>query len=271
MVTPQSRTRRASSAGTEDRTGDTRPSMTQATRLLRLPAVREATGLGPTKLYELIGAGQFPRPVVLARTCSGKPRTVAWPEHEVRAWLPRESPSAMRDLAAVTRAARMQAENALRVATALPRRGRDGRPRRRARGWHHGTRQYQRERFETSTTNWQSLRMRRMPSEIQQYERFRSSPYRRPRRGSSLPRTFRDDCDRNACQQLGILDRATPRRSTPEARTTSAGDAIGTDTDSGVGSGAATSHERAERRGLTRWAAEANDRSRRMASTLRSR
>jgi prophage regulatory protein len=87
MVTPQSRTRRASSAGTEDRTGDTRPSMTQATRLLRLPAVREATGLGPTKLYELIGAGQFPRPVVLARTCSGKPRTVAWPEHEVRAWV----------------------------------------------------------------------------------------------------------------------------------------------------------------------------------------
>lgn len=87
MVTRQSRTRQPAPVGSEDRGDEIRPSMAWAARLLRLPAVREATGLGPTKLYELIGAGQFPRPVVLARTRSGKPRTVAWPEHEVRAWV----------------------------------------------------------------------------------------------------------------------------------------------------------------------------------------
>lgn len=57
------------------------------TQLLRLPAVRAMTGLGTTKIYELIGNDQFPRPVVLARARNGQPRTVAWLEREVHAFI----------------------------------------------------------------------------------------------------------------------------------------------------------------------------------------
>lgn len=58
-----------------------------APQLLRLPAVREVTGLGITKIYSLVGAEQFPRPVVLARARNGQPRAVAWPAHEVFGWV----------------------------------------------------------------------------------------------------------------------------------------------------------------------------------------
>lgn len=49
-------------------------------RLLRLPQVRDLTGLGTTKIYELEAAGQFPKRVKLT------PRSVAWPESEVAQW-----------------------------------------------------------------------------------------------------------------------------------------------------------------------------------------
>lgn len=49
-------------------------------RLLRLPGVRDLTGLGTTKLYELVSEGKFPKPVKLT------PRSVAWPEDEVAQW-----------------------------------------------------------------------------------------------------------------------------------------------------------------------------------------
>lgn len=51
------------------------------TRILRLAAVREITGLARSTLYELIGRGEFPRPVKL----TGK--AVGWPETDVVAWL----------------------------------------------------------------------------------------------------------------------------------------------------------------------------------------
>lgn len=55
--------------------------------LMRLPDVLRVTGLGTTKVYELVSQDLFPRPVVLARTRSGRARTVAWPAHEVYAWI----------------------------------------------------------------------------------------------------------------------------------------------------------------------------------------
>lgn len=55
--------------------------------LNRLPQIQQKTGLGPTKLYELIKQGRFPPPVVLATTKSGVARTVAWPDNEVAEWV----------------------------------------------------------------------------------------------------------------------------------------------------------------------------------------
>lgn len=51
------------------------------TTLLRLPAVKDRTGLSRSKIYELLDAGAFPKPVKL----SG--RLNAWPDNEVDAWI----------------------------------------------------------------------------------------------------------------------------------------------------------------------------------------
>lgn len=58
-----------------------------ADRLLRLPAVRELTGLAQTSIYRAIAApategGGFPCPVKLGRAS-------AWPEAEIRDWIER--------------------------------------------------------------------------------------------------------------------------------------------------------------------------------------
>jgi prophage regulatory protein len=50
-------------------------------RMLRLAQVKDITGLGKTKIYELQGAGAFPMRVKITG------RSVAWIEDEVQAWL----------------------------------------------------------------------------------------------------------------------------------------------------------------------------------------
>ena len=49
-------------------------------KLLRLEAVEQAIGLKKSKIYEMIGKGQFPRPVKL-----GSINT--WPSSEVAEWI----------------------------------------------------------------------------------------------------------------------------------------------------------------------------------------
>jgi prophage regulatory protein len=49
--------------------------------LLRLPAVRARVGLGRSAIYAGVTAGTFPAPVKLGERC------VAWPEHEIQAWI----------------------------------------------------------------------------------------------------------------------------------------------------------------------------------------
>ena len=49
-------------------------------RLLRLAAVTSKIGLGPTKVYELIKAGDFVRPLKAGRAS-------LWVESEVDAWI----------------------------------------------------------------------------------------------------------------------------------------------------------------------------------------
>ncbi len=51
-------------------------------RLRRLPFVKEFTGCGTTKIYEMMELGQFPKPVKL----SEGGRAVAWDEEELLAW-----------------------------------------------------------------------------------------------------------------------------------------------------------------------------------------
>lgn len=51
------------------------------TTLLRLPAVKNRTGLSRSKIYELLESGSFPKPVKL----SG--RLNAWSDHEIDAWI----------------------------------------------------------------------------------------------------------------------------------------------------------------------------------------
>ena len=50
-------------------------------RMLRLPQVIDATGLGKTKIYELQGRGDFPMRIKITA------HAVAWVEEEVQAWL----------------------------------------------------------------------------------------------------------------------------------------------------------------------------------------
>lgn len=51
------------------------------TRLLRLRAVLDATGLKRSSLYRLVAARQFPRPIQLGE------RMVAWPSDDVEAFI----------------------------------------------------------------------------------------------------------------------------------------------------------------------------------------
>lgn len=57
------------------------PRLMSPIRMLRLSQVREITGLGKTKIYELQSQGDFPLRVQMTA------HSVAWIEEEVRAWL----------------------------------------------------------------------------------------------------------------------------------------------------------------------------------------
>jgi prophage regulatory protein len=50
-------------------------------RMLRLPQVIDATGLGKTKIYELQAEGNFPLRIKITS------HSVAWIEEEAQAWL----------------------------------------------------------------------------------------------------------------------------------------------------------------------------------------
>ncbi len=50
-------------------------------RLIRLPEVKDITGLSRTSIYRNINEGNFPHSVALGG------RAVAWVESEVRAWV----------------------------------------------------------------------------------------------------------------------------------------------------------------------------------------
>jgi len=52
----------------------------KSVRFLRLPAVKDISGLGKTTLYARIKAGEFPAPVKLGG------RAVGWTEEEVLQW-----------------------------------------------------------------------------------------------------------------------------------------------------------------------------------------
>jgi predicted DNA-binding transcriptional regulator AlpA len=60
---------------------DPRPPCHRPIRMLRLPQVIDATGLGKTKIYELQGQGDFPMRVKITA------HSVAWVEEDVQAWL----------------------------------------------------------------------------------------------------------------------------------------------------------------------------------------
>jgi prophage regulatory protein len=51
-------------------------------RILRLPAVKEATGLGRTKIYDLMKVGRFPK----AHRIAGA-NVVGWDSLEIEAWV----------------------------------------------------------------------------------------------------------------------------------------------------------------------------------------
>ena len=57
-------------------------------RILRLPAVKSATGLGKSTIYDRIRKGQFPGPISL-----GPGRCVGWTESSIQAWIGALSPS----------------------------------------------------------------------------------------------------------------------------------------------------------------------------------
>lgn len=52
-----------------------------AEKHLRRRAVEEITGLSRSTIYDLMGKGQFPRPVKLTA------KAVAWPESAISDWL----------------------------------------------------------------------------------------------------------------------------------------------------------------------------------------
>lgn len=54
---------------------------TQQTKIIRLPAVMERTGLSKPYIYQMIKRGEFPASVRIA------PRYAGWIESEVETWL----------------------------------------------------------------------------------------------------------------------------------------------------------------------------------------
>lgn len=52
-----------------------------STQLLRLPAVKDRTGLGRSTIYALVAAGRFPAPVPIAA------RAVAWDSRAIDKWI----------------------------------------------------------------------------------------------------------------------------------------------------------------------------------------
>lgn len=50
-------------------------------RILRLKVVLDRVGLGRTRVYEMIQAGDFPAPVSLST------RAVGWREEDIEAWI----------------------------------------------------------------------------------------------------------------------------------------------------------------------------------------
>lgn len=57
------------------------PSKSTNQRLLRLPDVCAAVGLGRSSIYEGVKAGTFPAPIKLSR------RAVCWPAASIDAWI----------------------------------------------------------------------------------------------------------------------------------------------------------------------------------------
>lgn len=55
--------------------------MTHHKKLLRLPDVKQATGLARSTIYALAAKGQFPKPVKLT------PRVSAWDADAIDAWI----------------------------------------------------------------------------------------------------------------------------------------------------------------------------------------
>jgi len=51
------------------------------TRILRLPEVKERTGLSRSTIYQRISTGDFPKPISLGG------RAVGWVEAEIEEWL----------------------------------------------------------------------------------------------------------------------------------------------------------------------------------------
>jgi prophage regulatory protein len=56
-------------------------------RLLRRPAVQDLTGLGRARIYQMMKAGEFPRPVRLST------RAVGWRMSDLQAWIASLSPA----------------------------------------------------------------------------------------------------------------------------------------------------------------------------------
>ncbi|MGV8889806.1 MAG: AlpA family phage regulatory protein [Pseudomonas sp.] len=54
-------------------------------RILRLPAVKAATGLGRTKIYDLMKEGRFPKSCRIAGA-----HAVGWSSLEVEAWIAKQ-------------------------------------------------------------------------------------------------------------------------------------------------------------------------------------
>jgi prophage regulatory protein len=54
---------------------------TEGQRFIRLPEVRNLTGLGRSQIYAMVLAGKFPTPIKLSERCS------AWVEGDVRRWI----------------------------------------------------------------------------------------------------------------------------------------------------------------------------------------
>ena len=61
--------------------GDHMPEVPQSIRFIRLPQVKDRTGLSRSSIYAMIALGQFPPAVHLGA------RAVAWVESEVDAWM----------------------------------------------------------------------------------------------------------------------------------------------------------------------------------------